>query len=240
MTLTLNKGFWSPAAGGGSDPYFDDVTVLLGSSGSGSTFTDLSSNSTTFTLLGDPAWSASQTKFGSQAIHFDGNDALRFADATTEFNADWTLEFWVYPSTWSSDNIFCKSAAYQGVEVSSNSGGTTSDYIIYGGDGSSWTGIENTSVTLATGSWQYSAISYKDSTNTMTVWLGTSGNATQLASGTIGGGLVDTSAFNFIGCNRGTTFFMDGYLQEFRWTQGVCRYQAGDTVAVPTSEFPRS
>lgn len=29
MTLTLNKGFWSPAAGGGNNPPFDEVTGLI-------------------------------------------------------------------------------------------------------------------------------------------------------------------------------------------------------------------
>jgi hypothetical protein len=126
MTLTLNKGFWSPSAGGESDPYFDDVTVLLGSSGSGGSFNDLSDNGTSFTLIGDPQWSTGVTpKFGSASIHFDGSDSLEFADATTNLSADWTIELWVYPSTWNSVNIFCKSQPSTGFEISSNGGSTT-------------------------------------------------------------------------------------------------------------------
>ena len=239
MSLTLNKNF-NIGASGATDPDFSNVKVLLGSSGSASTFNDLSGNSTSFVLIGNPEWSTGVTpKFGSAAIHFDGNDSLEFADATTDLTADWTVEFWVYPSTWSSVNIFCKSQTSTGFEVSSN-GGSTTRYIAYGGNGGSWTTVEDPSTTLSTGAWQYSAISYKASTTALTMWLGTSGTATQLASSTVSSGIADPADDNFIGSNRGTQYFLNGYLQEFRWTQGVCRYEAGDTVAVPTSEFPRS
>ena len=64
--------------------------------GSGTTWTDLSSNNNNFTLVNGPTFSASN--MGN--IVFDGtNDYLLINSLVWNYNADFTIQFWFYPST---------------------------------------------------------------------------------------------------------------------------------------------
>jgi len=245
MPLTLQKGFWAGSAGGATDPYFASVVLLLGSAGSGGTFSDLSDAGTTISKLDSPVWSSSEAKFGTQSILFDGsNDALSFPDSTTDLDEDFTFECWFNPDSWSSakgQNIYTKTVTYTGLGVNGNDAVGATDLLYgHGGTGSAWSLIPaGTSGTAPPDDqWQWVAITYDASETEVTLFWGQSGTATEVGSESVD--VADPSTTNYLACSRGTSRFFGGYMQEIRVTQGVCRYKSGDTVAVPTTIFPRS
>lgn len=94
---------YSQAPTGPSDPYWDNVSLLLpfeGTSGA-TTTTDLSTNSTAVTFYGGAQISNTQTKFGSTSLYLDGVDSyLRVDDALsshTNITTPITIETWIYP-----------------------------------------------------------------------------------------------------------------------------------------------
>lgn len=88
-------------AGGASDPYWDNVSLLLsfdGTSGDTST-TDASSANTPVTFYNTAALSDAQVKFGTTSVLFDGASYLRVDDSLSTLTSTtdpFTIEFWMY------------------------------------------------------------------------------------------------------------------------------------------------
>jgi len=205
-----------------SDPYQDNVSLLLhmdGTNGS-QTFTDSSSNNFTLSAFGDAQISTSVKKFGSGAAYFDGNgDYLDLPVNAIQFNADdFTIEFWVHPTrtgshtcvaNWNCSNlrtIFFAVDTSAGVVVYLNGAGP----FITGGS-------------IQVNQWQHVALVRQGSDMRAYingVQAGNTYNIGNTAINTIVDNIRigrDTASFN---CNQP----LEGYIDELRITKGVARY----------------
>ena len=221
-------------AGGGGDPYFSSVTLLLhgeGTNGS-TTITDSSSYAQTVTASGNAQINTSQFKWGSASINLDGSgDYLTIADtASIDLGSgDWTIECWL---RWNSISGF--QTLYDHGLVAS--GGI----VIQTGNGDGkWTvytsGVLRVSTSASspsTGQWYHYAFVQNGSLITIYqdgVNVG-SGTSSVALSSTVNAGIgnrVSNAAFGF-----------NGWVDDVRITKGVARYTSNFTP--PTAAFPDS
>lgn len=205
--------------GGGGDPLFANVQLLLhmdGANGS-TTFTDHSSNAYTITVNGGITVTTAQSKFGGASGEFPGvsGDYLTgtlspgFNPRTSAF----CIEVWKrFPNTSSSQAFFTKpGTAFYWVYLNPS---------LYLGDGSINTLASGLSITP--GQWYHLAVSFDGTTyrNFMDGVLLQS-STTLLASTTV-------TAFD-IGRWSGGGVTSIGQMDDFRLTVGNARYTAGFT-----------
>lgn len=216
----------------GSDPFWNNVSLLLqmqGTNGS-ATFTDSSSNGLTATVVGNAQISTAQFKWGASSGLFDGaGDRILFTLATAIGTSDFCLEAWVYfVSRPAAATLFAvgDQAGSTGLIFYSTAAGRTG---IYSAGQINTTG---TSQTIPTGAWCHVALTRANSDIRMFVDGVQDGNGTHSGSLTadvyLGQALdngVFTSAFN-------------GYIGAARITAGEARYTANFTP--PTAAFPTS
>jgi hypothetical protein len=83
------------------DPYLNDVSLLLHMDGN---FIDSSLNNFTVTAFGNAQTSSAQKKFGTGSALFDGNGDYLSTNQITLDTQDFTLECWIYLTTYGSQN----------------------------------------------------------------------------------------------------------------------------------------
>lgn len=205
-------------------------SVLLmhmdGSNGS-TTFTDEYSH--TFTAAGNAQISTAQSQFGGASGLFDGTgDYISASDSADWYwDADFTIEAWLYPTNLSPAAAYAvisqSSGADNEVTIAINTSGQL--YIRRETGGASSQLASTTALTLNT--WQHVAIVrsgstvtfYKDGTaNGSGSWTG---NADQTSSLYIGGYWYAGSFLS------GRYYF--GYIDELRITKGTARYTGNFT-----------
>jgi prepilin-type N-terminal cleavage/methylation domain-containing protein len=212
-----------------SDPYWNNVSLLLnfdGSNGS-TTFIESSSNGFTVTAFGDAQISTTDPKFGTGALTLDGNgDYLQTpADSAFQFGTgDFTIECWVYLNSGNSnDGLF---------SLEASSGNKIPAVNVEAGQWrlSLTTGVtEFTQGTAITGVWQHLALIRNGTDVKLFI------NGTQL-------GATRTNSTNYttnklsIGYYFSSSFAINARIDEFRVTKGVARYTANFTP--PTEPFP--
>ena len=218
-----------------ADPHWANVTLLLqgaGANGS-SVFTDLSSVANTITKVGTPTVSTSISKFGGSSIDLSTQgDAFYVPASGIDMNygtsTDFTWEFWIYPTAWSSYTKL----------IAQWSGGFQFMFMASGGiaieDSSGTSYISNpiAQSDVALNTWHHMAVSRQGSS--MKFFLNGVGHAF-------------TSNLNFapqntsIGIGKAYTQSgntIDSYIDDLRITNGVGRYSADFTP--PTAAFPTS
>jgi hypothetical protein len=239
VTATLTAG--AASAGGGSDPDFASVSVLLpmnGTNGS-TTFTDASSNALTVTANGNAQISTAQNKWGGASGSFDGTGDYLSIPANTAFDlgaGDYTIELWIY----------CVSAADYGGLVGKGAVGTI-DSSIYSIE------FNNTSnaVSFYVGSVGAYIVAGTTNVRTAAAWrhvaVCRSGSNTRLFVGGTQEGSTYTSGYTIASGNSlyvGGGFYapssntINGYIDDLRITKGVARYTASFTP--PAAAFPTS
>tara|TARA_A100001201_G_scaffold4982_2_gene9444 strand:- start:1424 stop:2686 length:1263 start_codon:yes stop_codon:yes gene_type:complete len=154
------------------------------SSGS-TTFTDATGNHT-ISAGGDPVWSNSYAKWGSNSIYFDGNDWLEIADNNDWYYGNsgngWTFECWWYTLPNFQDGFIW----YQGTDTSNGnprnhiyiSGDTTISFYdqVASNGGDAGASFSETTPTF-TSNWRHIALVFDDSANQLQfaidgTWLG--------------------------------------------------------------------
>lgn len=219
---------------GDTDPNFANVSLLLhmdGTNGS-TTFTDKSNNALTVTANGNAQISITQSKFGGAAGAFDGNgDYLSIANNSV-FNfatGDFTIEAWVYLSSVTGDWFIASSSASGGMFfgysnlVSPFGWGVGRNLV-------AWDYLTGSTATINT--WYHVAVSRQGTSLRVFV------NGTQ-----VGATVTNSQSYNLsstlltIG-SQGTTYYLNGYIDDLRITKGVARYTANFTA--PTAAFPDS
>ncbi len=210
---------------GAADPFFANVQLLLhmdGSNGS-TTFTDSSSAARTLTANGNAQISTAQSQFGGASGLFDGNGDYVAVPSNAALTAagDFTLEFWIRPTTWPTTNthvLFAGSFVIQR---------DNANLIVFDGATRSFGSLPSTGV------WTHVAVTrsgmgtnnckgFLNGTQSMQ-WTQTSTTLFTLSSATIGGRVSPAIWFN-------------GHIDEWRWTVGTARYTSSFTV--PTQPFP--
>ncbi|MBA1141765.1 LamG domain-containing protein [Mesorhizobium neociceri] len=235
------------AAGGGSDPFFANVKLLLGFEGTdgSTTTTDEAPSPHAVTFNGNAQIDTAQFKFGSSSCLFDGTgDYLTIPDSAdwdlSDANSDlFTIEFWIRPHGNVGNQRVMGQAPSSGNwswDINSTwSGGNGSVQFRYTSDGSSPTTIGTGTANLAIDTWHFIAVS-KNASGKIRIWR----NGTLDDSATPANSAIFNSTGTFdIGRNFATAN-LDGWMDEIRITKGACRYDTDGSITVPTAAFPRS
>lgn len=223
------------AGGGGGDPYWANVSLLMhmdGSDGS-TTFTDSSPEGHTVVANGDAKITTAQSRFGSASGAFNASLSSYLSapdDASLVFGTgDYTVEgFARFNSVNAFRRIFSTTTGAFAPECLIVRLTSTSRIFAYGGDGS---GLTSTTV-ITTDAWYHIAVTREGSTLRLFV------NGVLEASETITSDT--TQALRFFGgyYTVGSAEFMSGWMDEVRVTKGVARYTADFTP--PDAPFPDS
>ena len=222
------------------DPYADNVSLLLNGNGTNgsTTFTDSSSYGHTVTANGDAGISTTQSKFGGASMYFDGDgDYLSIPDDTSLHlgSDDFTFEFWTYLNSTTGDLTNKRTISTDGVQYLyfRVTDGSLLTWIT--SDGSTWDIAENFgfgNTTLSTGQWYHIAL-VRNGTEISTYVDGTKSPNTITTSAAIQNGSTYPLV---IGADVAYGNYLDGYIDDFRLTQGVARYTSNFTP--PTAPFP--
>tara|TARA_R110000868_G_scaffold91985_1_gene254909 strand:- start:51 stop:1544 length:1494 start_codon:yes stop_codon:yes gene_type:complete len=186
--------------------------------------------------VGNAQISTSVKKYGTGSLAFDGTGDYLQAPDSPVFNlgsGNWTIESWIYLNSAKNYNGFYgkRQAGQFGLALQIDSSGVLS--ISASTTGSSWAlGGASLGSGYTTGAWMHVAVTR--SGTTITGWLNGTSTGTQTLSGSIfaatGYPAVIGSAFD-----TGTAQDLNGYMDDFRLTNGFCRYTTTFTPA--TSAF---
>jgi hypothetical protein len=211
-----------------TDPDFSSVSVLLHMDGSGSAFTDSSSNALAVTAGGSVTQTTTQSKFGGKSAALAVGDYLSVADdSVLAFGTgDLTIEFFLWVT--SSGNNQCvidlRNASNTNQIFLRMTSATNFDLRI--GDNSVHTFTANS------GQWNHIAI--VRSSNTIKSYVG----GVEQASSSNSTNLVADGPMLINGFFNATSNGISGYIDELRVTKGVARYTAAFTP--PTAAFPNA
>lgn len=220
----------SVAAASLPDPSYANVTSLLhfdGADGS-STFTD--QKGITYLGHGSPTLSATTKKFGTAAANLSNGSSIYTTGIPTAFapgTGDFTVELWYYVAT-VPDAYICLFDTRQtgvGFVVTVFQGSGPALNFIGGSTGSLT--VAGPSLTVG---WHHFALVRQSGTVKMYQ------DGTQTGSGADTTNYTATSLYLGAGYNFGSP--LNGYIDDFRWTNGVARYTANFTP--PTAAFPNS
>lgn len=230
---------YPPPSGGGGDPDWADVKLLLGYEGG--TLTDDSDAAQTMSYSGFASNRTAQVKFGAQSGGNIGGSGYIKASADTSMNVgggDWTMETWHYPTGGDAYRLIMgrwlspsKSYAIwinaNKLKLSVSTNGTSSLWII--------------DVTPTGGSflarWYYFAADYDGSNFRLYCYDSVAEATTQGSNGTPRT-LLSGSAHFTLGSDQNNGNRAWGYFDESRLTVGAARYTG--TLVVPTEALPRS
>ena len=216
-----------------ADPLFANVTLLLHCDGANgaTTFTDSGPLGLASTVGGSAQLTTGQKKFGPSSLA-PGNGEVSFTSALPSFGtSDFTIELQAY-------FITASGAAQPGLFQLDTGGGYnapsySSTLAVLCDGGSAWTiygagGSHFSGVAIPTGVWQHVALERHDGTLTLYVEGAVVISVADSFNYNLGGGGV-------IGSYYASGYQLDGYIDEFRITNGVARYQGPFTP--PTAPF---
>lgn len=234
--------------GGGSDPNFASVKLLMGFNGAnGSTgspgMTDESSAAHgTASVTGGTAISTAQAMFGSSSLGCNGSGGALYADSpdwrlsaanSDQFTIDMSVRFTsiatniVILSQYSSDGTYSWT-----IQIGA------SNTLVFGfsPNGTFASGVSVTGPTLATNTWYQIAVD-KDATGKIRLYVG----GTMVASATpANSSFFDSAQRLGIGVTDAGGGPLNGFVDELRITKGLARYASDSGYTVATSAFPRS
>lgn len=211
------------------DPSFSSVVSLLHFDGAdgGTTFTD--EKGVIWTPTGTPTISTAQSKFGGASGSFTQSQALATGSSTDfALSGDFTIECWV---RFNVVNVLQTILTFR-------SASTPSCYLYLNSSGQVNIGTVETapvaSGAVAANTWHHLAVSRTGST--MRTFL----NGTQFSSLVMGSGMAASRIIR-LGLDAdvgGANSGLRGYLDDFRFTNGVGRHIANFTP--PTAPYPNS
>lgn len=225
--MIINPYRFAAAGGGGSDPDFASVSLLIhcdGTNGS-TTFTDNSSIGHTVTANGNAQVSTSSPKFGTGSLLLDGSgDNLTVADnAAFDFGTgDFTIEFWIKWTSTTGYQVAYDHGYTGGIALETGNG--AGRFVLYLGGAS----VCTESSSLGTGTWGFYQI--VRSGTTVTIYR----DGVSTASGTSSANLAP-SATLYLGSYSSGAYGINGNMDDIRITKGVARANAVPTAAHPDS-----
>ena len=231
VALNTNLNLWSIAAANTTLTTSGEVALLVNGNGvnNGITFTDSSSNSFVPTVFGNAITSTAQSKFGGSSMYFDGSgDVIRYVD-DKKFrlaSSDFTLEFWVYPTTTSGGRVWVTTAEpsdAQGIYIGANNAAIQ----LAVGNGS-WF-INNSFSSFSANTWMHIAVTKQENAYRVFkdgILVFSAANTTVLSNTNNAiyiGGRLNPKAFNN---------YAQGYMQDVRLVIGQALYTSN--FSVPT------
>jgi len=222
---------------GPSDPYFANVNLLLHGDGAnqGTVITDSGPFTRTMTVGGGAHTSTTQFQWGTASLNVNPittnygwivND-----DVGNVSNGTWTVEFWIRPATLS--GYICEFGKRSTNQVQITLNGSSGRLKIYLQQGANTINYV-VATPLTTGVWTHVAITSISGVTRMFVNGVNSGGGTFGTSWLLDVGTTIMSSY----ANRNTSSSdkLNGYIDDFRVTGGVCRYVSNFTV--PTAAYP--
>ena len=214
----------------GVDPFFNDVTCLLPLNGS---VQDISGNYLGFTNTG-VTFSSSVVKYGSYSASFNGSTSKLVGPtgSATQFSGDFTIEAWIYITNYTNEQTIFSNTATN-TAIASATGfywciRQTSGWLAVGNSGY-WI---NSGTVVPQNQWNHVSLVRQGST-LQTFLNGASTNTASV-----------TNSFTDGQCNIGeflSANYFNGYISNFRITNGVCRYSAPFTTTnLPSAAFQSS
>lgn len=217
--------------GGPGDADFASVTALLhfnGTDGS-TTFTDVTGK--TFTATGNAQIDTAQSKWGGSAGLWDGSGDIVSSTNTSiiTLSGDFTVEYWVRQVS--------NGSGVQSHTHFYNSAGSNNGLNIYRNASTGFLQVDNglTATTAGTiaislSTWTHIAVvrdsgtirGYVDGVQALS-------HAAQSYPATIN--------LSSIGMFKGGLYAFDGHIDDWRVTNGLCRYPSGTTFTPPAAEF---
>ena len=203
---------------------------LVGANSDVSTSIACTSSTKSVTSNGDAAASSTQNNFYNGSFYFDGTDDRLTTDiGSGGLPNDFTIEYWIYADSISSDRGHFQMSATSGGLVQSTSslmvswGQSEGDTNMYVGNGSV-TDIDDPNVN---GVWKHYAVVR----NSGTLKLYVNGKQAYSASNS-----VDMTGYRYLSISGyyNTNFLWLGYIQDFRIYKGVAKYTS-DFVVPSTS-----
>lgn len=228
--VIINSYVFSTAGGGGSDPYFANVVLLMHFDGAdnSTTFTDSSSYARTISTFGNAKLVTAQKAFGTASGYFDGSGDYLTVPSSVDWNfgtGDFTVETWVrfnalpaasaslvgnYPGTW-----VLQYRPDQGNKIAWYNGSF----------------VYSAAVTITTGVWYHFAVSR-------------TGTSLRIFLDGVQTGSTITDSSNYSGTNElsigrlgGIGQELNGWEEDLRISKGVGRYTTSFT---PTGPHPDS
>jgi hypothetical protein len=221
-------GYWTTIIPGGNDSY---VKVML--HGDESPLVDSSGSAHTLTLIGSIARSATQAKFGSYSISFNGSSQrILFPDhADWDMGtADWTIDWWAYKTSTDKESIFESRESGTGFNVET----TPSNYLHYYDNGDTAGTGASPVVEDGTVHTQNTWIHYAFERLSTTIRMYRNGVIVDTQTGASGD--MTSASRLYIGSNTAPANWFSGYIDEFRWSKGIARYN-GTNFTPETSAY---
>lgn len=218
------------------DEYFDNVSLLLNMEGSNNStiFKDSSKNNFTVTRYGQARISTDIFKYSSSS-GFLPTSGLSYIAAPQNtafaFPGDFTVEFWIYPLSFTNDMMLFDGCELNGNGVRADTfallTNTLSGLYIF----SNGLTIGTTSITIPGQGWSHIAL------------VRSSSDLTLFINGVSALGIVNSTPFTRGGCVVGSlgdwpgnpTFLYNGYFDGLRITKNIARYTSNFTP--PTTAF---
>jgi hypothetical protein len=220
-----------PSSGNYSEPFLDNVRLLLRADGSGNTFIDSSLSPKTITASGNATQSATQSRWGGKSAFFTGTSRISSStsSAFSFGDGDFVVEMWVYPSG---------ASGFQTL-FSTRSSNTDEDYsnVFFGFNTGTLTPIVYTnglvlsgSSSLPAGTWSH--IAFVRASGVISIYL----NGTRIGNTAFGTSITGTNAS--VGLTQNSEHQFSGYIDDVRVTSGSNRGYTGASITVPTAAFP--
>lgn len=221
-----------------ADPFYDNVVLLLNMDGAnGSTvFNDTSSYAATVNVVGNTHIDTSDYKFNGASGYFDGTSDILYLSDGTRFDfgsGDFTIEAWVKSAleTPSANQMIC------GCASSGNYGrfwlrAENAAVKFYASSNNSSADIINglSCGNIAGRTWAHIAVTRQGDT-----WR-TFNNGVLISTTVQAGTFYSGFATPVVGGKANYLESWYGWLDEVRWTKGVCRYT--NNFAVQTASWP--
>ncbi|TSC86935.1 MAG: hypothetical protein G01um10148_40 [Parcubacteria group bacterium Gr01-1014_8] len=222
-TITVSDG--SGAGGMGS------LLVHADGSDGATSFPDSSSTNNTITRNGNAQIDTAQSKFGGASALFDGSgDYLSVPDSSNWYfgTGDFTVDFWLRLNGLAATNgIFGQGSGSNAYRMYIASDGSVVFQV--------WNGGVNTIVlsagagTFSTGSWYHLALVRNG--NSFALYK----NGSSIASVSDSDAMPDFAAPFTIGASDGTSFVLNGWIDEFRVVKGSAAWTS--SFSVPTAPY---
>jgi hypothetical protein len=190
--------------------------------------------------VADAQISTSVFKYGTGSMKFDGTGDYLSSPPKTAFNlgtGNFTIECWINFTNLTASPVFAGQT--------NNTLGELSFYLSVSSTGAFISSVQNsgyvyktiTSSTgvITSGTWYHISLVRDGNTNRQYV------NGVQTGTIDVTGFTVRSSVDVFgVGGTLYAAALPTGYIDDFRFTKGICRYPSGTTFTPPTAAFPNS
>jgi hypothetical protein len=186
--------------------------------------------------------STSVFKYGTGALKFNGTTDRLSTPAKTAFNlgtGDFTIECWINTASISATEYFVgqgnSSLTDRSYQMAVVNTGAVSVQVFNAAQTSLQT--DTSSSVIAINTWYH--IAFVRDGNTVRLYV----NGVQGGTGNVTGFTINPST-SILGLGAlgdyGASSLFNGYIDDFRFTKGICRYPSGTTFTPPTAAFPNS